>query len=117
MPPLCTDYSSTKDCFSYILLGAPNKFRGNKTFSLDSVFTDIDGGVAAIASRTKNPEALELLDQCRAELQETLQLYKENKIPQARKRIQEAEETFVQAGKLKKSKAPKAERVEEDYQD
>lgn len=112
----CIDYSSTRDCFSYILLGAPD-FSINANATLDSVFADIDGGVAAIASRTKNAEALKLLEQCRAKLQETLQLYKQNVIPEARMRIQEAEEIFVQAGKLKKNKAPKAERVEEDYQD
>jgi hypothetical protein len=113
---LCTDYSSTRDCFSYIFLGAPN-FSGNKSFTLDSVFADIDGGVSAVASRTKNPEALTLLEECRSELRASLQLFKEGKDFDAQKRVQNAQKIFRQAGKLKKSAMLKAERVEDDYLD
>lgn len=112
----CTDYSSTLDCFSYIWGCAPD-FSINTNATLDSVFSDIDDGVAAIASRTQNPEALRLLEECRDELRTTLQLYKDGKDIEAQKLVFHAKQIFVKAGKLKKSKAPQAERVEEDYQD
>jgi hypothetical protein len=114
---MCTDYSSTRDCFSYIWAYAPNNFRRNKTITLESIFADIDGGVAAVASRTKNQEALRLLDECRAELQAIFQLYKDGRELDAQKRLLAAQKIFSQAGQLKKSDAALAERVEEDYQD
>jgi len=97
--PLCTDYPSTLDCFSYILLGYPD-WPGNKTTTLDSVFADIDAGVEAIAARTENPDALVLLERCRTEIAETFALFKQKNELQAFKHIRQAKATFVAAGRL-----------------
>ena len=114
--PLCTDYSSTRDCFSYILLGYPD-WPGNKTTTLDTVFADIDNGVKAIVIRTSNPDALALLEKCRIEIAETLALFREKKEVQAFKRIRQAKNTFVAAGRLRSMQASGSEHVERDYQE
>lgn len=108
------NFRDIRDIFSYILLFAPNF--PNRNATLDGEFEQLDVALGELAGRIGNPEVLTLLQQCREVSRETLQLYKEGKQREGILRIQDAQELFVKAGRLRKSKAA-AERVEDDYQD
>lgn len=104
MSGICTDYSSTKDCFVYIWFSAPGPFAGNKTTTLESIFADIEAGVASVLERARNPDAKNLFDRCRSELRLSYQLFKDGNLAEGRKKIREAEKFFIEAGKLRRSK-------------
>lgn len=110
MARLCSDYSSTRDCFAYILVCAPGPFLGNKTTTLESIFEDMDEGVATMEARAQHPDAVATFSECRKKLRSSYQLYKEGNAVDARKEVRLAEQLFVAAGKLKRtrssSKAP-----------
>lgn len=112
--PFLRDYSDIRDAFSYVLLGAPNF--PNKNVTLDSAFSDIYEGIENLIGRTRNAEALSLLRKCIEVTKEAHQFYRENELREGALRIQDAQELFVKAGKLRKGKAS-AERVEDDYQE
>jgi hypothetical protein len=104
MAGICTDYSSTRDCFAYIMLAAPGPFPGNKNTTLESIFADIEAGVSAISERAKHPDAQELFARCRNELRSSYQLFKDGNSAEARKKIREAKKLFAEAGKLRRTK-------------
>lgn len=108
MARLCSDYSSTRDCFAYILVWAPGPFLGNKTTTLESIFGDIDEGVAAMEARTPHPDAVAKFSECREKLRVSCQLYKAGNAVEARKAVRLAEQLFVAAGKLKRTHSSKA---------
>lgn len=94
----CVDYLSTKDCFAYIIVAATD-FPSNHNATLETEFADIDGCIAAIPARTRNTDALKLLDECRTELRAAHELYRAGKESEARKRVRHATESFVHAGR------------------
>jgi hypothetical protein len=55
MPGICTDCSSTRDCFVCTWGCAPGPFAGNKTTTLESIFADIEAGVSAERERAHGP--------------------------------------------------------------
>jgi len=115
--PVPQNYRDTLDRFSFVLLGAPEFKRTpvKYTFTLDDVMASLDAGVAGVASRIKNSEALALFDKCREEIKVTHQYFKEGKLSEARRQIQVARDFFKQAAKLRSTKQSKA-LVEDDGQ-
>lgn len=111
------NYRDTLDEFTFVLLKAPD-FPNPPTkykLTLEEVMTGLDTAVANVAGRIQNPEAQMLFRRCREEIQVTHQLYKEGKIPEAKRNIQAAENLFKQAAKLRGSKTS-TELVEDDGQ-
>lgn len=111
------NYRSTLDYFTFVLIKAPD-FPNPPTkhaLTLDEVVGGLDAGIVGVASRVKNPEALALFEKCREEVKATHQLYKEGKIPEAKRNIQAAEKLFKQAAKLRSSKSAES-LVEDDGQ-
>jgi hypothetical protein len=106
MARICTDLSSTRDCFAYILLAAPGPFPGNKTITLKSIFDDIDAGVSAISERAKHPDAKELFGRCSSDLRSSYELFKNGKVVEGQRKIREAKKLFDEAGKLRRTKSP-----------
>jgi hypothetical protein len=106
--PLPTTYRETSDRFSSILVGAPDfeflQRCATYTITLEMMMDSLRSGIATVAGRTRNPKALALFQQCREEVDATHELYRENKIPEARQRIQVAARLFEQAGKLRNKK-------------
>ncbi len=115
--PIPKNYRDTLDVFTGILLKAP-EFKAmpvNYVVTLDDVIESLKAGVAGVASRTKNPDALTLFQRCQEEIDITHQLYRDGKIPEAKRQIQIAEAFFKEAGKLRSRKSSTA-LVEDDLQ-
>lgn len=111
------NYRDTLDYFTFVLLSAPDFSDAptKYTLTLDDVMKNLDAGVVGVASRVKNPEAQGLFEKCREEIKATHQLYRDVKIPEAKRNIQAAEKLFKQAAKLRSSKQTTA-LVEDDGQ-
>jgi hypothetical protein len=118
--PVPENYRDTLDRFTTILLRAPDfsKLPVKYPVTLDDMMASLDAGIVGVASRVKNPDAHVLFEQCREEVRATHQLYRENRIPDAKRRIQAAEKIFKQAAKLKSGKSDKRndDLVEDDGQ-
>ena len=115
--PVPKKYRDTLDVFTGVLLLAP-EFKGmpvKYVVTLDDVMASLKAGVAGVAGRTKNPEALTLFQRCQEEIDVTHQFYRDGKIVEAKRQIQVAENFFKQAGKLRSSKTATA-LVEDDLQ-
>lgn len=98
MKGICTDYTSTLEYFSFILLFAPDFPVGRKT-TVDEAFQELEEGIVSEVTKAKNPQAAELFVRCRQLIQEALQLYKADKISPAKRRVQDAEKLFKEAGR------------------
>jgi len=100
--PIPRNYQDTLDMFSFILLGAP-EFKGapvKYSFTLDDVMEALQAGVAGVSSRSENPEAQVLFNQCREEICVTHNFFKEGKLSEAYRQIQVARELFKAGGKI-----------------
>ena len=119
--PIPTTFRDTNDRFTGVFVGAPEFEFLNRhvsyTITLDMMMDSLRMGIATVAGRTKNLEALVLFQQSRDELDATHALYRENKISEAQRRIQVAQRLFQQAGKLRNKKGAAARLVEEDQLD
>ncbi len=113
--PVPKHYRDTLDRFTLVLLCSPN-FEGlpvTYVVTLDDMMESLKAGVAGVASRTKNPKALELFQKCIEEIDVTHRFFKEGKVRDGKLQIQVAATFFKKAGKLRNSKAV---RVEDDLQ-
>lgn len=115
--PIPKNYRDTLDRFAVIYGDAPEfkHVRVKYAFTLDDVMDSLRSGVTGVAGRIKNPEALALIQKCLEEIDMMHQFYRENKIPEAKRRLLVAEDFFKQAAKLRSSKQSEA-LVEDDGQ-
>lgn len=101
--PIPNNYRNALDRFIGIAFDAP-EFKNSPLkvpFTLEDAIESLDMGVVGVASRVKNTEAQALFEKCRAQIKVAHQLYKENKIDEARVQILVAQGSFKEAAKLR----------------
>lgn len=90
------------------MVGAPDFEFLNRcvryTITLDMMMDSLRAGIENVARSAKNPEAVALFQQCRAEVDAVHELYRQERIEEAQQRIFAAQQLFKQAGKLRNKK-------------
>lgn len=109
--PIPKSFRQTDDQFATILLGAPdfeflNSIGCSYVITLDMMMEALKQGIKNVSSRTKKPEALVLFQECLDEVNVIHALFCEDKIQEAKHRIQVAEQLFQKAGKARNKKEP-----------
>jgi hypothetical protein len=100
-------YGQTRDAFVNTMIYAPEFKRGGVTF--EQAFSDLSTGIDSIIEKAKNQAAIELLQQCKVELQAVRAMFLANpagdkeKRKVARTRLQRAYyDLYTKAGQLLK---------------
>jgi hypothetical protein len=101
-------FRETDDFLATVLLFAPefeviNKRRSEQV-TLDMMMESLRSGINSVAATAKNSEASALFRKCLQDIDVAHQLYRENKITEAKQRIQAAQLVFEEGGKLRSKK-------------
>jgi hypothetical protein len=92
---ICQGYRDTLDYFAHVILWAPN-FDDEEQVTLEGAFQSLKHGMDAIESGTTDLTSLEMLENCRAELDKSKSFYLAGNRSDGVRHLQRAREWFRQ---------------------
>jgi hypothetical protein len=99
------NYGEVKDFFFWVVLYAPTFDKTPYKRTLETAFETLRSGVHSVRSRMKRREAIELMDKCLVELEQTKGLYQAGDNIEAARRLQDTAQLFIVA--YKERRCPK----------
>ena len=107
-------YAQTRDALAWVGTYAPNLKFG---LTLEQAFAGLEHGFQSVLPQLKDAERISQWEQSRQKMREAFGMFREGKITEGKRKLQDAEELFTTLRRIKGRKASRQELGETEHGD